>query len=442
MRCYARPYEKSEDEEARWLAAMTKAASGALSIPVDRVFLKQRKKQKGLDQYERLSEKRATVDVTEGGLRFRVNVSDYLDTGLFLDHRKTRALVRAESSGKRVLNLFCYTASFSVYAAAGGAAEIDSIDLSNTYLGLGRRKISYSTASSLCAWRRRNLRPAVPPLDVSASSAPTRSDSSRERRKRGLKWDRIILDPPTFSNSKKMEGTLGRSAGPQSAHRFLPRCASARRPSLVFDQRARIFTLRRRIPQYWHRRYRETNLGRGFLGACLPRVLYFQHMDTESSIHRFRPHSCRGFSCRGFLRCKPRRRGMKLRARRKRSPTEHRPADPRNPGAELNSAAFSTLPPYSRDYLVSIAEAFASGDKAFIGSQGEINYSRRVRPLVTEGEYLALLYRLGPYAEERPYQSEQPPTLEAAKGAELTFTGWTDRGPCARGPRQAAERGR
>ncbi|MFA6505374.1 MAG: class I SAM-dependent methyltransferase [Treponemataceae bacterium] len=204
---YARPYEKDDAEEERWLCAMTEAASGALNIPIESIFLKQRKKQKGLDQYERIAEKQRLVDVREGGLLFRVNVSDYLDTGLFLDHRKTRDLVRAASSGKRVLNLFCYTASFSVYAASGGAAEIDSIDLSNTYLDWAAENFALNgfetvRASPLetDAHRRINGRFRLIRADVIRFLAGAANS--------GLRWDLIVLDPPTFSNSKKMEGTL------------------------------------------------------------------------------------------------------------------------------------------------------------------------------------------------------------------------------------------
>ncbi|MDR2247668.1 MAG: class I SAM-dependent methyltransferase [Treponema sp.] len=101
--------------------AMKDAASQALEIPAARIFFKERRRQQGNNQYDKLPDQRFTRDVPEGGLRFTVNLSDYLDTGLFPDRRLLRALIRKEASGKRVLNLFCYTASFSVYAAAGGA---------------------------------------------------------------------------------------------------------------------------------------------------------------------------------------------------------------------------------------------------------------------------------------------------------------------------------
>jgi 23S rRNA G2069 N7-methylase RlmK/C1962 C5-methylase RlmI len=124
-----------------------------------------------------------------------VNLSDYLDTGLFLDHRKTRSLVRAAAPGKRVLNLFCYTASFSVYAAAGGALSVDSVDLSNTYLDWAK------TNFALNGMEAREF----PPWRLVRADARAFLDGAEAD---GLRWDLIVLDPPAFSNSKKMAGTL------------------------------------------------------------------------------------------------------------------------------------------------------------------------------------------------------------------------------------------
>ncbi|HUX38806.1 MAG TPA: class I SAM-dependent methyltransferase, partial [Rectinemataceae bacterium] len=121
---YERPYEKDAAEEEAWLALMADSAAEALSISRDLVFLRTRKRQKGLSQYERRAGKGAERRVIEGGLSFIVNFTEYLDTGLFLDHRPTRARIRDESGGRRVLNLFSYTGSFSVYAAAGGATAV------------------------------------------------------------------------------------------------------------------------------------------------------------------------------------------------------------------------------------------------------------------------------------------------------------------------------
>ncbi|MAE64582.1 MAG: SAM-dependent methyltransferase, partial [Phycisphaeraceae bacterium] len=124
--------------------------------------------------------------VSEGGLRFEVNLADYVDTGLFLDHRITRDMFRAEASGKRVLNLFAYTGSFSVYAAAGGAARVTSVDLSSTYLDWARHN-----------FRINDLTPdAHTFVRADAVDFPEAADATPQ-------YDLAIIDPPTFSNSKR-----------------------------------------------------------------------------------------------------------------------------------------------------------------------------------------------------------------------------------------------
>jgi 23S rRNA G2069 N7-methylase RlmK/C1962 C5-methylase RlmI len=232
---YRRPYEKDDAEEYRWINLMKEATAEALEIDPGRVFIKFRERQRGAAQYQRAGNRGAFREVDEGGLRFRVNLSDYLDTGLFPDLRRLRALVREEAAGKRVLNLFCYTASFSVYAAAGGAAEIDSVDLSNTYLAWGRENfalngftgepVSVETLLGTPAGpgkRRQELllrggsfRAAPAGNHLRGAPLPRfrfiRADvlsflpaAAKARRF----WDTIILDPPAFSNSKKMNATL------------------------------------------------------------------------------------------------------------------------------------------------------------------------------------------------------------------------------------------
>lgn len=186
---YERPYDKEAAEEEAWLALMARTSAEALAVPLDRVFLRRRRRQKGLSQYERDRSLGFERKVEEGGLSFIVNFTDYLDTGLFLDHRPTRALVRAEAEGRRFLNLFAYTGSFSVYAAAGGASEVTSVDLSTTYL----------------SWAARNL--AINGLENPAHSF-VKSDVRAFLAKaagNGRKWDLIVCDPPTFSNSSSVE---------------------------------------------------------------------------------------------------------------------------------------------------------------------------------------------------------------------------------------------
>ena len=191
---YKRPYEKDETEEENWLSAMKAAISASLEIDEKFIFLRERRRLKNRQegfQYERNTGTADFLrDVHEGDLAFRVNLSGYLDTGLFLDARKKRRLILEESSGKRVLNLFAYTCTLSVCAAKGGAASVDSVDLSNTYLNWGKTNFTLNGLKE---------QPLI------------RSDVFQfiaEAKKKGLKWDTIILDPPTFSNSKKMKGTL------------------------------------------------------------------------------------------------------------------------------------------------------------------------------------------------------------------------------------------
>ncbi|WP_432719281.1 class I SAM-dependent methyltransferase [Jeongeupia wiesaeckerbachi] len=183
--------QTDEDHEA-WLAEIWYATGEALGIPEDDIAIKLRRRQKGEAQYEKTGTEGDEFIVEEDGLRFIVNLDAYLDTGLFLDHRNTRKRVRAEAAGKRMLNLFCYTGAFSVYAAAGGASETVSVDLSNTYL----------------AWAKRNL--AENGLDTPAHTQ-VRADVLQwlgDAERAGERFDLIVCDPPSFSNSKKMAGIL------------------------------------------------------------------------------------------------------------------------------------------------------------------------------------------------------------------------------------------
>lgn len=196
---YERPYEKPEAEEAEWLELMARAAAESLSVPREAIVVKTRKRLGIEAQYERVDGE-ATVDrnpwrgrvVRENGLSFLVNVDDYIDTGLFMDHRPARELICGMAAGKRVLNLFCYTGSFSVYALSGGASAVVGVDLSNTYLAWAARNVALNGFES---GRYRGVR-----ADVSAFLAAEAN--------RGSRYDLVVLDPPTFSNSKKMEGFL------------------------------------------------------------------------------------------------------------------------------------------------------------------------------------------------------------------------------------------
>ena len=160
----------------------------ALGIDKSRVIIKRRERQSGTKQYERQSAQGKFTEVQEGGIKLLVNLTDYLDTGLFLDHRPMRLRIQREAAGKRFLNLFCYTATASVHAAKGGARTTTSVDLSKTYLDWARRNLSLNGYSD-----KNRLEQG----DVMAWLGASRDE-----------YDLIFIDPPTFSNSKRMEGVF------------------------------------------------------------------------------------------------------------------------------------------------------------------------------------------------------------------------------------------
>lgn len=197
---YDRPYEKDEAAEELWMAAMKEVASRICAVPLERVYTKIRKKQRGEDsQYEKIATKPFIMTVREGEGKFLVNLSSYVDTGLFLDHRPGRALVGKNAKAKRVLNLFCYTGAFSIHAALGGASSVTSVDLSKTYL-------SWAVEN----FRLNGLEAAFPSPDKSKWRF-IHSDVRaflEQSKKKGERWDTIVCDPPTFSNSKRSPDTF------------------------------------------------------------------------------------------------------------------------------------------------------------------------------------------------------------------------------------------
>lgn len=185
---FARPHDRSPAQHADWLDLMAKTASKVLEVPRERVFLKFRDRQRGVDQYQRVDDRGARFVVHEGGLKFVVNLSDYVDTGLFLDHRNTRQMVRERAAGKQVLNLFSYTGSFSVYAAAGGAASTTTVDKSSTYTEWARENLELNGFTG-------------PVHNIVRSDTKSYLDGLRPNEK----WDLAVVDPPTFSNTKGFE---------------------------------------------------------------------------------------------------------------------------------------------------------------------------------------------------------------------------------------------
>lgn len=203
---YERPYEKDQSEEDIWLEQMALAASETLNIPLSNIVKKQRKKQRGTNQYEKEdlsnnSQIQIKGITQEQGELFYIDLTSYLDTGLFLDHRPLRTKVREISSKKSVLNLFCYTGSFSVYAAQGGAKKIESVDLSNTYLNLAKENMQLNNFSNPNSFifTRQDCIEFLKEKAISAKNGSLKDDEY---------YDLIILDPPTFSNSKNTFNVL------------------------------------------------------------------------------------------------------------------------------------------------------------------------------------------------------------------------------------------
>ncbi len=196
---YKRRHGMTEEEHEDWIEKSIEIMTEVLLVSKANIFLKLRQRKPGrLGQYQKYDEipayrtgRKHEFIIEENQLKFIVNLSDYLDTGLFLDHRTTRQMVKEQSAGKKVLNLFAYTGSFSVYAAAAGAHEVVTVDLSNTYL----------------KWAQRNMQ-------LNEFTDPSRFSFLQADVKQYLKtitpgyFDIIIMDPPTFSNSKRMDDFL------------------------------------------------------------------------------------------------------------------------------------------------------------------------------------------------------------------------------------------
>ena len=172
------------------LAEAVAITTEVLQVPNDDIYLKQRRQQKGGGQYEKLAERNEFHVITEGPGKFLVNFTDYLDTGLFLDHRLTRQMLHDMARDKRVLNLFAYTGTATVYAALGGAQTTTTVDMSNTYLEWAQRNLELNGIDD-------NDHEFIQADILQLLSEPT-----------SRRFDLIFLDPPSFSRSKRMQGTL------------------------------------------------------------------------------------------------------------------------------------------------------------------------------------------------------------------------------------------
>lgn len=185
---YERPHDRDLARHAEWLELLAATAGEALEVAADQVVMKTRLRQKGLQQHEKLNSIGKELVVREGGHKFLVNLTDFTDTGLFLDHRAARQLVGQMCDQMRVLNLFAYTGAFSVYAAAGGASKITTVDWSQTYLEWAKRNFQINEL----------LRPHFRFIREDARQFVNELTISDE-------FDIVICDPPTFSNSKRTD---------------------------------------------------------------------------------------------------------------------------------------------------------------------------------------------------------------------------------------------
>ncbi len=189
---YLRKHGMEEEEHDAWMQDCMQVISAILEVSTDNIFTRERRRMshRSEQQYEKIGLQKEFFTVKENELVFLVNLTDYVDTGLFLDHRLTRQMVRNEAKNKRVLNLFCYTGSFSIYAAAGSALAITSVDLSKTYLKWAEDNFD---ANHFDKAKHQFIH-----ADVKQFLKTLTPDS----------FDLVIMDPPTFSNSKRMKDFL------------------------------------------------------------------------------------------------------------------------------------------------------------------------------------------------------------------------------------------
>lgn len=185
---YARTRD-DEDPPAELIEEVNKTLCSLFAIDPEAIHWRTRAKNKETRQYEKIAAEKEFFSALEYGVKFKINLTDYLDTGLFLDHRETRKLVASTAGGKRLLNLFAYTCSFSVHAAMSGATFTKSVDMSNTYTAWGKDNFILNGLS----------------LDqnevVRADCLKFLDEEVRTRNK----YDIIVIDPPTISRSKKMD---------------------------------------------------------------------------------------------------------------------------------------------------------------------------------------------------------------------------------------------
>ncbi len=184
-------YVREQTDDESYLALLSESVSKALEIPLENIQTRRRttRPSEG-DRYGRLDQRGEKMEVREGDLKFLVNLYDFLDVGLFTDHRKTRSLVRSLVKDKSFLNLFAYTGSFSVYAGKGGAKSVTTVDMSRRYLDWARENVAINdlTQATRWEWHATETREFLERASMSRQS-----------------WDVIFLDPPSFSTREGMQ---------------------------------------------------------------------------------------------------------------------------------------------------------------------------------------------------------------------------------------------
>ncbi|NPA72950.1 MAG: bifunctional 23S rRNA (guanine(2069)-N(7))-methyltransferase RlmK/23S rRNA (guanine(2445)-N(2))-methyltransferase RlmL, partial [Gammaproteobacteria bacterium] len=190
---YAAPKTVDKTRAKKRLYEALSVLPTVFEMPADRINFKIREKQSGSSQYEKLEENKVFYTIIENGTKLRVNFTDYLDTGVFLDHRDVRALVAQKSQRKTLLNLFCYTATVTAQAANQGAKGSLSLDMSKTYLKWARENLIENGGDE-----SKHLFKQVDVIDWLETESQAPSEG----------FDVIFLDPPSFSTSKRMDGTL------------------------------------------------------------------------------------------------------------------------------------------------------------------------------------------------------------------------------------------
>jgi len=223
---YERTRDETDEQKEAFIQEVTQWICEGLDLQKHQLFIKHRYRLKGLQtQYEKIADLQVIRTVQENGLLFEVNFTDYLDTGLFLDHRNTRQLVRSLADNKSVLNLFAYTGSFTCYARAGGAKVTRTVDINPNYL----------------AWAERNLH--LNGFLLSSDHTLIALDSRTYLKEATETFDIIICDPPTFSNSKRsQEGVWSID---EDYAEMIQLCAKRLNPggTLFFSTNARRFSM-------------------------------------------------------------------------------------------------------------------------------------------------------------------------------------------------------